>query len=90
MDKEQAIELLEHLAWDRDNEGNCYGEALQTAIDALRQPEIVHCKDCVNYHDTIDKETGCLLGIYMCDLFEDEPPADWYCADGIRRVDDVD
>ena len=52
------------------------------------QHEIVHCKDCVSYHDTIDKETGCLLGIYVCDLFEDEPPTDWYCADGIRRTDD--
>ena len=36
MDKEQAIELLEHLAWDKDNEGNCYGEALNMAIDALK------------------------------------------------------
>ena len=36
MDKEQAIELLEHLAWDRDIDRNLYGEALNMAIDALK------------------------------------------------------
>ena len=36
MDKEQAIELLEHLAWDRDIGRNLYGEALNMAIDALK------------------------------------------------------
>ena len=33
MEIKEAIELLEHLAYD--NEGNCYGEALRIAIDAL-------------------------------------------------------
>ena len=36
MEKSRTIELLEHLAWDRDIEGNPYGEALQMAIDALK------------------------------------------------------
>ena len=36
MDKEQAIELLEHLAWDRDIDRNLCGEALNMAIDALK------------------------------------------------------
>lgn len=36
MEKSRAIELLEHLAWDRDIERNPYGDALNIAIDALK------------------------------------------------------
>lgn len=36
MDKRQAIELLEHLAWDRDIDRNPYGDAFNMAIDALK------------------------------------------------------
>ena len=36
MEKSRAIELLEHLAWDRDIEGNPYGDALNMAIKALK------------------------------------------------------
>ena len=80
MDKEQAIELLEHLAWDKDNEGNCYGEALQMAIDALKQPEIIHCCECSSYGKS-------LSGKYMCLAHCTYPQPNHYCADGIRRTD---
>lgn len=36
MEKSRAIELLEHLAWDRDIDRNPYGDALNIAIDALK------------------------------------------------------
>jgi len=36
MEKSRAIELLEHLAWDRDIERNPYGDALNMAIKALK------------------------------------------------------
>ena len=36
MKKSRAIELLEHLAWDRDIERNPYGDALNMAIKALK------------------------------------------------------
>jgi DNA-directed RNA polymerase subunit RPC12/RpoP len=36
MEKSRAIELLEHLAWDRDIDRNPYGDALNMAIDALK------------------------------------------------------
>lgn len=36
MEKSRAIELLEHLAWDRDIERNPYGDALNIAIEALK------------------------------------------------------
>lgn len=36
MEKSRAIELLEHLAWDRDIERNPYGDALNMAIEALK------------------------------------------------------
>lgn len=66
MEKEQAIDLLDNLiGMVEDNQDNDYDTAFRMAIEALKQPEIVHCKDCVSYHDTIDKEMGCLLGIYV-------------------------
>lgn len=36
MEKSRAIELLEHLAWDRDIDRNPYGDALNMAIKALK------------------------------------------------------
>ena len=36
MEKSRAIELLEHLAWDRDIDRNPYGDALNMAIEALK------------------------------------------------------
>ena len=80
MNKEQAIELLEHLVWDKDNEGNCYGKALQMAIDALKQPEIVHCCECLSYGKS-------LSGKYMCLAHCTYPQPNHYCAEGIRKTD---
>ena len=83
MDNRQAIELLKHLAWDKDNEGNCYGEALQMAIDTLKQPEIVHCCECVYMH-----VEGKKVRFNRCKLDHNSvQPDNWYCADGIRRTD---
>lgn len=52
MEKSRAIELLEHLAWDRDIESNPYGDALNMAIDALKaQPS---CEGTTS--DTISRQ----------------------------------
>lgn len=81
MDKEQVIELLEHLAWDKDNEGNCYGEALQIAIDTLKQPEIITCGECI--HRCVDGSNNCCV---LNDIYAQ--PDDWYCADAERRTNE--
>lgn len=85
MDNKQAIELLEHLAWDKDNEGNCYGEALQMAIDTLKQPEIITCGECI-YRCVVG---GKNLRFNRCALDHNSIQSDdWYCADAERRTDE--
>lgn len=81
MDKEQTIELLEHLAWDKDNEGNCYGEALQIAIDTLKQPEIITCGECARRRTMCD-------GKDRCTVFNVFVDSDGYCKWAERRTDD--
>ena len=55
MDRELAIERLNKMRWVCDMEEcniNCElcGEALDLAIEALGQTEIVRCKDCKHYN----------------------------------------
>lgn len=52
MTREEAIKILEFvptLRYERDIEHNVHGDlavALDMAIEALEQPEVVRCKDC--------------------------------------------
>lgn len=84
MDKEQAIDLLDNLiGMVEDNQDNDYDTALHMAIEALKQPEIIHCCECSSYGKS-------LSGKYMCLKHCTYPQTNYYCADGTRRVDDVD
>ena len=96
MDKEQAIELLEHLAWDRDIDRNLYGEAINIAIEALKQQEIVRCKDCIYYNwDCVDAPYDMTKTICWCDLHYDavndnlavNPDID-FCSRAVRSKTD--
>ncbi len=57
---------------------NTEAEALQMGIDALRQPEIIRCKDCA-------KHEYCRVST----VWAVAPGDDWYCADAERRTDET-
>ena len=68
MTREQAVQIIENMPISHE----CR-EFFNLALDALRQPDIVRCKDCKHYmtiHCTCD---GCCIS------------DDWFCADGERR-----
>ncbi len=58
-------------------------EAHNMAITALRQPEIIRCRDCKHYHfadNRIPQEQR-----YMCDVGGEIWQPDDYCSYGERR-----
>ena len=89
MTKQEAIEWLEFMREQEHAKGAlsptpCNTEiALQMAINAMKQPEIVRCRDCIwqdtgkclndNIHWQIE-DCGCYSD-FITDL-------DWYCAEG--------
>lgn len=85
MDKEQAIDLLDNLiGMVEDNQENDYDTALRMAIDALRQPEVVRCGECIHRFVEDENEPFNCCTLDHNDLQSD----DWYCADAERRTDD--
>lgn len=76
MTREEAIEIVKSIILCGEYEN--YGveeEAVDMAIDALKQPEIRYCKDCMYY----DRDTGhCDMHTMMTD------PTD-YCSYSVRR-----
>lgn len=79
MNKEQAIEKLNDIRC-HVKETSAEEQALVMAIDALKQPEIIHCCECSSYGKS-------LSGKYMCLAHCTYPQPNHYCADGIRRTD---
>lgn len=83
MTRQEAIEWLNFM-WEQEyakgdlSPTPCNTEiALQMAIDALKQPEIVRCKDCehgVGYVPICED-------IY-CVMYDQRHNEDWFCADG--------
>ena len=59
--------------------------AFGIAIEALKQPQIVRCKDCTFLHDEGNGEYGCTI---HDDLYVSAD--DWFCADGERKEGDGD
>lgn len=68
-------------------------EAYDMAIEALKQPEIIFCKDCKHYaiwqlksdytDDLRYKPSVCVIGAYSV-----HRKPDWFCADAERRTDE--
>ena len=77
MDRKEAIaEFKERLAiTDYKEHIPEYYEAIELAIEALQEPEIVHCKDCRHW----DKE------IMYCNHTGMQIEPDGYCVYGERR-----
>lgn len=87
MTREEAIELLDVLPLCNECDSNNFpytcvecGDAFQLAMEALKQPEIVRCKDCVNLINDPNDIPYCRwhrgLQFYG---------GDWFCADGRKR-----
>ena len=78
MDRKEAIELIKrHMIIHQIGKYPHIklGEALSLAIEALREPEIVHCKDCRHW----DKE------IMYCNHTGMQIEPDGYCVYGERK-----
>ena len=82
-DKNDAIAWLANIKEKYIHGGDeefdeCRRESIDMAIKALRQPQIVRCKDCKHFNDMQCSypERG------TCDLWHMLHWGDWYCADG--------
>lgn len=85
MTREEAItRIKDHIEIHRYHERNAVKifEALDMAISALKQPEIIYCEDCVWW----EKQKDSLQG--RCDLMQMYPTGAWYCGNAQRRVTD--
>lgn len=79
MIREEAIKVLDILPLCNECNSNNFpytcvecGDAFLLAMEALKQPEIVRCNDCRRYYAN---GGNC-----------DQVLADWFCADGKRKV----
>lgn len=86
MTREVAIETLKANYPDA-----CFGQlrdAVDTAISALKQPEIIHCKECENW----DMSWGIdyAPNYHYCHLVDSIHRGDFYCADAERRTNEQD
>lgn len=79
MDKQEAIELLECEV--EDNNYSDYHMAMRMAIDALRAPEIIRCKDCKH------KGTKNCVANAWTTIFKFGVKDDFYCGLAERRTD---
>ena len=78
MDRKEAIKYAKfrlECHTKGDGEYTDYGEFLVAAIEALQEPEIVHCKDCKHW----DKE------IMYCNHTGMQIEPDGYCVYGERK-----
>lgn len=84
--EEAATRIKDHIEIHRYHERNTVKifEALDMAIEALRQPEIVVCKDCKNSEHWYRDRRRCFLwsedGVSVFD--------DGFCNYAERRTDD--
>ena len=84
MTREEAIEIMDKMPLCNDCDSSNFpytcvecGEAFLVAMEALKQPEIVLCKDCNKWD----------LEYQKCTQFRMVNDPDFYCGDGKRRSD---
>ena len=79
MTKQEAVETIKmaiaQIEWEYPMN---YAAAFDMAIEALSQPEIVRCQECVN------KECMGRGGQIVCGITGEQHAPDWYCKDGER------
>ena len=83
MTRQEAIETIQtaiaQVEWDYPMD---YTVALDKAVEALAQPEIVPCKDC-RFKDCEGRE-----GFIVCDITGESHKPDFFCAYGERMDGD--
>jgi hypothetical protein len=83
MEKEEAIEALNEIFDDSEYSrfDGWYGTAMNMAIEALKQPEIIRCKDCIHSDGIkmVDGWTYCAEGMTLVKY------EDGYCSEARRR-----
>ena len=82
MTREEAIGMIRNdIKLHHDYLSGRYRQALNMAIGALKQPEIVRCKDCIHFNFDNKPEEGC----GFCELLSRTYQSDHYCADEEKR-----
>lgn len=86
MTRQEAIETIQtaiaQVEWDYPMD---YTVALDKAVEALEQPEIIQCKDCVYWQDNNEGYPH-----KDCKWREDETPdPEDFCSAGERKNDDA-
>lgn len=87
MTREEAVSIIEDRVRVTEYVNSSYVdcvdiEALKMAIKALRQPEIIRCKDCKFYTSMIPTE-----GLGICSLAGRHLGDDGFCSEAERRND---
>ena len=93
MNREEAarkIEIKINLSGEFAPINEEYQEAYRMAIEALKQPEIVRCKDCHYGQQILEEHTTVQCFKWNCAEFGTLHEADWYCADGERKAGEKD
>ena len=85
MTREEAMEILDKMPLCNECDSSNFpytcvecGDAFLMAMEALKQPEIVRCKDC--------KHLGYTSSHWFCKWLNRCVDEDWFCADGERAV----
>ena len=89
MTREEAkVYIIRHCNPDYPKGKTEWEQAVNMAIRALEQPEIIRCRDCIAYQEGIDIDgkpfTRCNGSIRTYG----QTLPDWYCADAERRTDE--
>ena len=91
MTREEAVARIKnYIEIHRYHERNAVKifEALDMAIKALEQPEIVRCEDCIYWWESHKMCKRNKDKNYNCSCMDCD--ADFYCKNGIRREDECD
>lgn len=92
MTRKEAIELLDILPLCNECDSNNFpytcvecGDAFLLAMEALKQPEIVRCKDCKHWSaERINDFNKCRRWINV-GVKNFATMGEWFCADGERE-----
>lgn len=81
MTNENAINILRHLSPPRTSKAafDAFRQAIEMAIEALKEPKIIRCKDCKRY-DLIYAHNG-----GVCEHWNAKTEEDIYCGYAERR-----
>lgn len=83
-DREWAITWIEsikdkYIHGGDESYDDCRRRSIDMAIEALKQPEIVRCKNCKYGHWWSSEQ------VIVCDKLGKTFDANWFCADGVRK-----